>query len=167
MRIRIKVDTIWNFVGSQKEHRCWNLTELGYYRKYLTLMNTECYPLQNGDTITYFVRVFCIFLSHRKYLINTTAVVIIITLLLLLLLAIVVAVALFCWSTKRMETFLNRKYFSHPDNGHDGQEETKIKQRNYETIRKVIFMYLIFAFIRQGIRKNGPSGKSEFFPSRN
>lgn len=131
-------------------------------------MNTEFYPLQNGENITYFVRVFCIFLSHRKYLINTTAVVIIITLLLLLLLlAIVVVVALFCCSTKRMESFLNRKYFSHPDNGHDGKEETKIKPRNSETIRNVTYMYLIFTFIRQGIRKNGPSGKSEFFSSRN
>lgn len=37
------------------------------------------------------------------------------------------------------------------------------KKRNVKNIREVIFMYLIFAFIRKGIRKNEPSGKSEFF----
>lgn len=130
-------------------------------------MNTEFYPLQNGDNITYFVRVFCIFLSHRKYLINTTAVIIITLLLLWLLLAIVVVAALFGCSTKRMETFLNRKYFGQQIMVMMGQEETKPKQRNYETIMSVVFMYLIFTFIGKGIRKNGPSGKSECFSSRN
>lgn len=37
------------------------------------------------------------------------------------------------------------------------------KKRNIKNIREVIFMYLIFVFIRKGIMKNEPSGKSEFF----
>lgn len=39
-------------------------------------------------------------------------------------------------------------------------------RRKVKHIRKVIFIYLIFAFIGKAIRKNGPSEKSEFVSSR-
>lgn len=57
---------------------------------YLTLLNTEFYPQQYGNNITYFLRAFCILLSHRKYLINKTAIIIIIIILLLLAIVVVV-----------------------------------------------------------------------------
>lgn len=56
-----------------------------------------------------------------------------------------------CYLIRGRET--KNSYFSNPDIGHDGQVESKIKQRNYENIRNFIFMYLIFAFIGKGIRK--------------
>lgn len=39
-------------------------------------------------------------------------------------------------------------------------------KRKVKNIGKVMFIYLIFAFIGKTIRKNGPSEKSEFVFSR-
>lgn len=44
------------------------------------------------------------------------------------------------------------------------KKRQKIKQRNYETIRNVIFMYLIFAFIEKASGKMGLQGRVNFFP---
>lgn len=81
-------------------------------------------------------------------------------------LILVVMIILFAILTRRRDT---NSYFSNPDNGHDKQEETKGKQRNCENIRKIIFMYLIFEFVRKSIRKkNGPpSGKNGYFSQEN
>lgn len=72
-------------------------------------------------------------------------------------------VVLFAILTRRRDT---NSYFSNPDNGHDKQEGTKVKQRDCENIRKIICMYLIFAFVGKGIRKKWASFREEWVTIR-